>query len=69
MIRRTVPQKTISKESSLSGVGLHTGENVKLTFKPAPSNTGIVVIRDDIDGGGEKGVGAEAAQGPDEKGD
>ena len=50
MIRRTVPQKTISKESSLSGVGLHTGENVELTFKPAPSNTGIVLIREDIDG-------------------
>ena len=49
MIRRTVPQKTISKESSLSGVGLHTGENVKLTFKPAPSNTGLVFVREDID--------------------
>ena len=41
MIRRTVAQKTISKESHLEGVGLHTGENVKLTFKPAPSNTGL----------------------------
>ena len=50
MIRRTVPQKTISRESSLIGVGLHTGENVKLTFKPAPSNTGLVFIREDIDG-------------------
>tara|TARA_A100000164_G_C21919941_1_gene780106 strand:+ start:739 stop:2139 length:1401 start_codon:yes stop_codon:yes gene_type:complete len=50
MIRRTVPQKTISRESSLSGVGLHTGENVMLTFKPAPSNTGLVFIREDIDG-------------------
>ena len=49
MIRRTVPQKTISKESSLSGVGLHTGEKVKLTFKPAPSNTGLVLITEDID--------------------
>ena len=50
MIRRTVPQKTISRESSLSGVGLHTGKNVMLTFKPAPSNTGLVFIREDIDG-------------------
>ena len=50
MIRRTVPQKTISKESKLSGVGLHTGENVNITFKPAPANTGIVFIREDIDG-------------------
>ncbi len=50
MIRRTVPQKTISKESSLSGVGLHTGEDVNLTFKPAPSNTGLVFVREDIKG-------------------
>ena len=50
MIRRTVPQKTISKESSLSGVGLHTGKDVNLTFKPAPSNTGLVFIREDIEG-------------------
>ena len=50
MIRRTVPQKTISTESILTGVGLHTGENVKLTFKPAPSNTGLVFIREDISG-------------------
>ena len=50
MIRRTVPQKTVAKESSLSGVGLHTGKNVTLTFKPAPSNTGLVFIREDIDG-------------------
>ena len=50
MIRRTVPQKTISKESILTGVGLHTGEDVKLTFKPAPSNTGLVFIREDISG-------------------
>ena len=50
MIRRTVPQKTIAKESSLTGVGLHTGQNVTLTFKPAPSNTGLVFIREDIKG-------------------
>ena len=50
MIRRTVPQKTISKETSLSGVGLHTGKHVNITFKPAPADTGIVFVRDDIDG-------------------
>ena len=50
MIRRTVPQKTISSEACLTGVGLHTGENVKLTFKPAPSNTGLVFIREDVSG-------------------
>ncbi len=50
MIRRTVPQKTISKQISLSGVGLHTGRYVNITFKPAPADTGLVFVRDDIDG-------------------
>ena len=50
MIRRTVPQKTISKQISLSGVGLHTGKHVNITFKPAPADTGLVFVRDDIDG-------------------
>ena len=50
MIRRTVPQKTISKETKLSGVGLHTGELVNITFKPAPANTGLVFVREDIEG-------------------
>ena len=31
-------QKTIQNEISLSGVGLHTGNNVTLTFKPAAEN-------------------------------
>ena len=50
MIRRTVPQKTISKETKLSGVGLHTGEYVNITFKPAPADTGLVFVREDIKG-------------------
>jgi len=50
MIRRTVPQKTISKEMMLSGVGLHTGEHVNITFKPAPADTGLVFVREDIKG-------------------
>ena len=50
MIRRTVPQKTISKETKLSGVGLHTGKNVNITFKPAPVDTGLVFVREDIEG-------------------
>ena len=33
-------QKTLAKEISLNGVGLHTGKDVKLTFKPAPENFG-----------------------------
>ncbi len=43
-------QKTIEKEVSLSGVGLHTGKQVKLTFKPAPENHGYAFIRTDLEG-------------------
>ena len=43
-------QCTIKKEVTLKGVGLHTGENVTLTFKPAPVNTGYVFKRIDMEG-------------------
>lgn len=43
-------QKTIEKEVSLSGVGLHTGNDVKLTFKPAPENHGYAFVRVDLEG-------------------
>ncbi len=41
-------QKTISRIVEYSGVGLFTGEESKLRFKPAPANTGIIFIRTDI---------------------
>ena len=41
-------QKTISRIVEYSGIGLFTGEGVKLRFKPAPANTGIKFIRTDI---------------------
>ncbi len=41
-------QKTISKEVSISGVGLHTGEKVNITFKPAPVNFGYKFRRVDL---------------------
>ncbi|MCC8360251.1 bifunctional UDP-3-O-[3-hydroxymyristoyl] N-acetylglucosamine deacetylase/3-hydroxyacyl-ACP dehydratase [Salinimicrobium sediminilitoris] len=43
-------QRTISKEVSLQGVGLHTGNEVTLTFKPAQNNTGYCFVRTDIEG-------------------
>jgi len=48
MIKKGLHQNTISKEVSLEGVGLHTGVNVQLTFKPAPEDTGFVFVRDDL---------------------
>ena len=45
-----VKQKTIKNEISLSGVGLHTGREVKMTFKPAPVNNGFSFVRIDLEG-------------------
>lgn len=45
-----VKQKTIKNEVTLSGVGLHTGNKVTLTFKPAPINHGYVFVRKDLEG-------------------
>jgi UDP-3-O-[3-hydroxymyristoyl] N-acetylglucosamine deacetylase/3-hydroxyacyl-[acyl-carrier-protein] dehydratase len=43
-------QKTIAREIQLEGIGLHTGNNSKLTFKPAPANYGIRFVRVDQPG-------------------
>lgn len=43
-------QKTLKKEVSLSGKGLHTGKEVTLTIKPAKENTGFVFVRTDLEG-------------------
>jgi len=45
-----VKQKTIKTEISLTGVGLHTGNEVKMTFKPAPVNNGFTFVRVDLEG-------------------
>ena len=41
-------QTTIKSETSLEGVGLHTGNLSKLTFRPAPPNMGIRFFRTDL---------------------
>ena len=43
-------QRTIQSEVSTVGVGLHTGEKVKITLCPAPEGHGVVFQRDDITG-------------------
>ena len=45
-----VKQTTIASEITLTGVGLHTGQNVTMTFKPAPVNNGFTFIRVDLEG-------------------
>lgn len=43
-------QRTLAREVTLSGKGLHTGINVTITFKPAPANNGYKFIRSDLPG-------------------
>jgi UDP-3-O-[3-hydroxymyristoyl] N-acetylglucosamine deacetylase / 3-hydroxyacyl-[acyl-carrier-protein] dehydratase len=49
-MEKMVKQKTIKTEVSLTGVGLHTGNEVKITFKPAPVNNGFTFVRVDLEG-------------------
>ncbi len=49
MLEKTVAQTTIAKEVSLKGVGLHTGAEVTITFKPAMENTGYRFKRVDLE--------------------
>ena len=46
----SVNQKTIKNEVTLSGVGLHTGNKVTMTFKPAPEDHGYAFVRIDLEG-------------------
>lgn len=43
-------QRTIRREVELEGVGLHSGEKVKIRLLPAESNSGISFIRTDLSG-------------------
>lgn len=44
-----IRQRTLKNEIKATGVGLHTGEKVYLTLKPAPEDHGIVFRRVDLD--------------------
>ena len=50
MVNTVHKQTTIAKEVSLRGVGLHTGKEVTLTFKPADVNNGYSFKRIDLEG-------------------
>ncbi|PKH51679.1 UDP-3-O-[3-hydroxymyristoyl] N-acetylglucosamine deacetylase [Tenacibaculum sp. Bg11-29] len=43
-------QRTIRNEITLTGVGLHTGNEVTMVFKPAPINHGFAFTRVDLEG-------------------
>lgn len=46
-------KKTIQREVSYRGIGLHSGEVSTITFKPAKENEGIVFVRTDLEGNPE----------------
>jgi UDP-3-O-[3-hydroxymyristoyl] N-acetylglucosamine deacetylase/3-hydroxyacyl-[acyl-carrier-protein] dehydratase len=50
IIKTDIKQKTIEKQVSLKGVGLHTGKEVTITFCPAPVNNGFSFKRVDLEG-------------------
>ncbi len=42
-------QRTLQNSIRATGVGVHTGDKVFITLRPAPANTGIVFCRTDLD--------------------
>jgi UDP-3-O-[3-hydroxymyristoyl] N-acetylglucosamine deacetylase/3-hydroxyacyl-[acyl-carrier-protein] dehydratase len=47
---RVLQQQTINQPANYSGVGLHSGNQVTMTFLPAPPNSGIRFRRVDLEG-------------------
>jgi UDP-3-O-[3-hydroxymyristoyl] N-acetylglucosamine deacetylase len=45
----TLKQRTLKNVIRATGVGLHSGEKVYLTLRPAPADSGIVFVRTDLD--------------------
>ncbi len=46
-------QRTVAKETTLEGAGVHSGEAASVTFHPAPADSGIRFRRSDLDGAPE----------------
>jgi UDP-3-O-[3-hydroxymyristoyl] N-acetylglucosamine deacetylase len=46
-------QRTLKRSVSIKGVGLHSGNNIKLTINPGRPGQGIVFVRTDIEGAPE----------------
>lgn len=44
-----IKQRTLKNTIRATGIGLHTGDKVYLTLRPAPVDTGIVFCRTDLD--------------------
>lgn len=44
-----IRQRTLKQSIQATGVGLHSGRKVSVTFRPAPANTGILYVRSDLE--------------------
>lgn len=44
-----IRQKTLKNVIRATGVGLHTGEKIYLTLRPAAADSGIIFVRVDAD--------------------
>ena len=44
----SLKQRTIRQAVHAIGIGVHSGEKVGLSLRPAPENTGIVFVRSDL---------------------
>ena len=47
--RPVIKQRTLKNVIRATGVGMHTGEKIYLTLRPAPIDTGVMFIRVDAD--------------------
>ncbi|KIC72784.1 UDP-3-O-[3-hydroxymyristoyl] N-acetylglucosamine deacetylase [Neochlamydia sp. EPS4] len=48
LISKYRQQRTLKNSISFSGIGIHTGKEVQITFVPAPENAGITFCRVDL---------------------
>jgi UDP-3-O-[3-hydroxymyristoyl] N-acetylglucosamine deacetylase len=53
-------QHTLAGPAICAGVGLHSGQRVRVSIRPAPVGSGIVFVRTDLDGDNRVRVTAEA---------
>ena len=59
-MRLDLRQHTLAGSAICAGVGVHTGERVRLAIRPAPADSGIVFVRSDMAGDNRVAVSAEA---------
>jgi UDP-3-O-[3-hydroxymyristoyl] N-acetylglucosamine deacetylase len=47
---RNLLQRTLKNDVTCTGIGLHSGDKIKLTLRPAPEDSGITFYRTDLPG-------------------